>query len=131
MTYYDQWIALSCRIRGLMEAAQLHARFLTIRSGDTYQVGARLHEQSEDILSELQIFEERFRRTLPPGALASIDNFRDRFHSLISNTGGGPGARQERVWAVLVLTTACSARYSNAGNKCRLGNADHAGLPGA
>ena len=32
MTYHDQWKALSSRIRGLMQAGQLHAQFLAVRS---------------------------------------------------------------------------------------------------
>ena len=112
MTYYDQWNALSSRIRGLMKAAELHTRFLAIQSSDSYRVGVRLRDQSEDILSAIQIFQERFQHALPPGSLVSIDSFRDRVSDLINDTSGGPGAQQERVWAALVLLGAFETEMS-------------------
>jgi hypothetical protein len=31
MTYLDEWRAISSRIRGLMQAGELHARFLSVK----------------------------------------------------------------------------------------------------
>ncbi len=47
MTYRDQWKALSSRIRGLMQAGQLHADYLAIQSSDSFGRGKRLREHAE------------------------------------------------------------------------------------
>ena len=112
MTYHDQWKALSSRIRGLMQAAQLHAQFLAVRSSDAYVVGKHLREQSEEVLSALNVFRDRFRQELSSTALASIENHVASIGGVISDTGGGPGAKQERVWAVLVRLSAFETEMS-------------------
>lgn len=112
MTYHDQWKALSSRIRGLTQAGQLHAQFLAIRSSDAHGGGKYLCEQSEDVLSALNVFRKRFRHELSPTALASIDNHVATIGGVISGTGGGPGAKQERVWAALVQLSAFETEMS-------------------
>ncbi len=112
MTHHDQWKALSSRIRGLMQAGQLHAQFLAIRSSDTYGVGKHLREQCEEVLSALNVFRDRFRHELSSTALASIENHVASIGGLIGDTGGGTGAKQERVWAVLVRLSAFETEMS-------------------
>jgi hypothetical protein len=83
MTYSDQWKALSIRIRGLMQAAQLHAQYLAVRSSDSYGRGKRLREQSEGVLSALRSFRENYHQSLPTAALVAIDDFVARTATLI------------------------------------------------
>ena len=45
MNYVDQWKALSSRIRGLMDAAQLHAQYLAVNSGDSFGRGKYLRNR--------------------------------------------------------------------------------------
>jgi hypothetical protein len=45
MTYADDWKAISSRIRGLMQAGELHARFLGIRSSDSYARARLIRDQ--------------------------------------------------------------------------------------
>jgi hypothetical protein len=112
MTYADQWKALSSRIRGLMQAGQLHAQYLTVRSSDSYGRGKRLREQSEGVLSALLLFRDRFQNLLPPPALTAIDDFVARTSSLITDTSGTPDAVQGRVWAGLVMLAAFETEVS-------------------
>lgn len=107
MTYHDQWKVLSSRIRGLMQAGQLHARFLTVRTSDTYGRGKRLGEHVEGVLTALRSFRYCFQHSLPPAALASIDDFVAKTGGLIGDTTGPPDIRNARVWAALVLGPAC------------------------
>jgi hypothetical protein len=112
MTYQDQWKALSGRIRGLMQAAHLHARFLSVRSSDTYGSTLRILEQIEQIRSSLQTFRSSFQHTLSPAALVSIENFVNKSNNLVIKSQGGQSARQERVWAALVLLGAFETEMS-------------------
>jgi len=112
MTFSDQWKAISSRIRGLMRAAQLHAHFLKVVSSDGYGRGKRLREQSEGVLTALQSFQQRFRQSLPPAALASIDRFIAETGPLIADTSGTPNSKQERVWAALVMLAAFETEIS-------------------
>ncbi len=112
MTYHDQWKALSSRIRGLMQAGQLHAQFLAVREGDPHGGGKYLGEQSEAVLSALNVFRDRFRQELSPTALASIDNHVASIDGVISGTGGGAGFNRERVWVALVQLCAFEAEMS-------------------
>jgi hypothetical protein len=103
MTYAAQWKALSSRIRGLTQAGELHARYLAVRSSDTYGRSKRLREHSASVLSALEAFRDRFRQILPPAALDSVNGFIDKAGPLISDTNGSPDSREERVWAALVM----------------------------
>ena len=95
-----------------MQAGQLHADFLVVRSSDCYSRGKRLREQSEGVLSALESFRDQFRQLLPPAALATIDKFIKNTSGLIRDTSGTPDARQERVWAILVLLAAFETEMS-------------------
>jgi hypothetical protein len=112
MIYSDQWKALSSRILGLMQAGQLHAEFLAVRSSDGYSRGKRPREQSEGVLSTLESFRDQFRQLLPPAAIATIDKFIENTSDLIRDTSGTPDAKQERVWAILVLLAAFETEMS-------------------
>ncbi len=112
MTYAEEWKALSARIRGLMQAGQLHAQFLAVRSSDSYGRASRLREQSERILHHVRSFRTRFSATLPPAAVNAIDDFEANAATLIQNTSGNPDARQERVWAALVQLAAFETEMS-------------------
>ena len=100
--YLDQWAALSGRIRGLMRVAELDVRYLTIRSSDTYRRGERIGDEIEDILRALRGFRESFERSLPRTALDAMDRT-ERCRAYVTDTSGGRGARQERLWSAVVM----------------------------
>ena len=112
MTYSDQWKALSSRIRGLMQAGQLHAHYLTVRSSDTYGRGKRLREHVESVLSAIRSFRDQFQQLLPPAALISIDKSVTNTNSLIRDSSSRQDDEQERVWAGLVLLGAFETEMS-------------------
>ena len=60
MNYGSQWIIIASRIRGLMQAAELHSRFLAVRSSDTFGRTQRIREQGERIITEVVAFRDRF-----------------------------------------------------------------------
>ncbi len=112
MTYNDPWKALSARIQGLMQAAQLHARFLAVRRSDPHRRAKRLGKQVEDVLSLLQTFRDSYQGMLPSAAVDSIDYSIEKMGSLLSQTGGSPDDQQERVWAALVQLGAFETELS-------------------
>jgi hypothetical protein len=103
MIYADQWKALSSRIRGLMHAGELHARFLSIRSSDTYARGRQLRAQCESVLTALTSFRTVYKNSLPTAAAVCIDEFIDKNGGLIRDTTGTADSISERAWAALVL----------------------------
>jgi len=103
MTYAEEWKAISSRIRGLMQAGELHARFLGIRSSDSYGRARKLRDQCERVLSVLDTYRATYKDSLPPAALAGIKSFIDTHGGLIRDTSGTPDSVEERVWAALVL----------------------------
>ena len=112
MTYLDQWKALSARIRGLVQAGQLHANYLAIRSSDAFGRDKYLRAQCSTILTAFSAFRKSFQHSLSPIALTSLDNFITNTGPLIEETGGSPDIRQERVWAVLVQLAAFDTEMS-------------------
>lgn len=112
MTYLDQWKALSSRIRGLMQAGQLHAQYLAVRSSDTFGRAKSLREQSESLLTALRAFRDSFHDVLPPPAVKVVDDFVAKTGSLVNETRGTADLLQERAWAVLVLLAAFESEMS-------------------
>ena|SRR6266481_764111 len=111
MTYLDQWKALSARTRGLVQAGQLHADYLAIRNSDAFGRDKYLRTQCSSILTAFAEFRKSFQHTLPPLALASLNNFVTNTGSLIEATDGSPDIRQNesgRRWCNLPrLTRRC------------------------
>jgi hypothetical protein len=86
-----------------MQAGVLHARFLGIRSSDSYGRGRKLREQCERVLSALDAYRTTYKNSLPPGASAAIKSFIDTHDGLIRDASGTSDSVDERVWAALVL----------------------------
>lgn len=112
MTYADEWSALSARILGLIEAGELHARFMSIRGVDSYGRSKRLRDQADDILALLLTFRDRFADLLPASAVAAIDIFLKTTGPLIKDKEGSQDSREEKVWAALVMLGAFQAEIS-------------------
>jgi hypothetical protein len=112
MTYLDQWKALASRIRGLMQAGQLHAGYLAVRSSDSYGRAKILRQQSASILAALEVFRDRFRQSLPPAAVAALENFIGQNSSLIRGVIDNQDLREEGAWAALVMLAALETEMS-------------------
>lgn len=73
----SEWLALSRRILGLLEAARFHINFLgAVQEPDT-GVGVRLARDTNAIFKELQAFHDRHARTVPAGANMAMLRFFD------------------------------------------------------
>jgi hypothetical protein len=112
MTYRDHWLSLSSRIRGLMQAAELHARFLSVRSDAGYGRSALLREQCEVALNSLQSFCDQFEASLPVAAKTCVESFIAARSDLIRGTSGTRDELEERVWAALVMLGAFETEMS-------------------
>jgi hypothetical protein len=112
MVYADQWRALSTRIRGLMRAGELHARFLGIRSSDAHARGRQLRAQCEGILTALASFRTVYKDSLPTTAAGCVVDFIDAHGGLIRDTTGTADSLSERTWAALVLLGAFETEMS-------------------
>lgn len=112
MTYREQWEVLSGRIRGLMQAGELHARYLAVHRTDTFARWKRLRDQSRRVRTELQCFKNSFQTSLPPAALTAIDEFIENTTQLVDERGGTLDMKQERVWAALVMLSSFETEMS-------------------
>jgi hypothetical protein len=103
MTYSEQWKAISSRIRGLMQAGQMHAQYLATKGSDFFSSYRDLQEQCKNILSAIQSFQEQFHQLLSPLAIDAINQFVSNNNNLITSGVGTPiNKQQERLWATLV-----------------------------
>lgn len=112
MTYLDQWTALAGRIRGLMQAGQLHAHFLTVRKSDSYGRGRHLRGQCASVIDALEAFLARYQASLPPTAAAALDIFIKKNASLVRSQIDQSDLSEESVWAALVLLAALETEIS-------------------
>jgi hypothetical protein len=113
MTFRYQWILIESRIRGLMEAVELHARLLAIRSGgNTFGRTENLREQGERIIAEVSGFRDRFRQSLPAVTLDRINEFVARATPLLQRGDGTADLREEKAWAGLVVLGAFETELS-------------------
>ncbi|MCP3461116.1 hypothetical protein [Bradyrhizobium sp. CCGUVB23] len=113
MNYRYQWQIIASRVRGLMQAAELHARFLSVRSSDSYGRTARLREEGERIIAEVSDFGDRFQKALPREVTARIEEFEKKAIPLFQKkTDGTPDSREELVWAGLVTLSAFEPEIS-------------------
>jgi hypothetical protein len=113
MTYVDQWQALSSRIRGLMQAGQLHAHYLSVRSSDPYGRGKHLLKQAGGIFLAVESFLVAFRASLPAPARIAIDEFVSSNRGLMTReVRASADELQERAWAALVLLAAFETEMS-------------------
>jgi hypothetical protein len=112
VNFRHQWITIASRIRGLMQTAELHSRFLAVRSSDTFGRTQRIREQGERLIEEVSGFQERFRPLLPRAAHDRIGEFVRYAAPLLQRTDGTPDLRQETVWAGLVAFGAFETELS-------------------
>ena len=95
-----------------MQAGELHARFLSIRSSDTYARGRQLRAQCESILTALDSFRMVYKDSLPTAAAACALEFSDAHGGLIRDATGTADLLSERAWAALVLLGAFETEMS-------------------
>lgn len=112
MTYFDEWKFLSARIEGVLQAGDLHSRFLSIRSSDSYGRTGKLREQLAETFSALRTYRVTHNTSLPPIVRMAVDRFLGAAETLITDTSGTPDSREERVWAALVMFGILKAEVS-------------------
>ena len=110
MTYLEQWKALSSRIRGLMQAGNLHAQFLAVQSSDGFGREKGLRDQCKRVLDALHAFRNSSKQ-LPIDAVTAIDEFLSKADPLVQEANQSAGIR-ERGWAILVLLAAFESELS-------------------
>jgi hypothetical protein len=112
MNYRYQWQIIAGRVRGLMQAAELHSRFLSVRSSDSFGRTERLREEGERIIGEVSSFGDRFQKALPREVVDRIEDFKKRASPLFQKSTGTPDTREELVWAGLVTLSAFEPEIS-------------------
>jgi hypothetical protein len=99
-----QWKSPSNRIRGLVQAGQIHA---SLPGDDSFGTAGRLREKGEGVLAEIRAFRDRFEYALPPRAVGAIDDFVATAGGLLNfgatGVGAGPELRAQSVSSALVL----------------------------
>lgn len=115
MTYIDNWKAISSRIRGLVQAGQLHARFLAVRDSDSYGRGRYLLDHCRKALNSLEVFSSTFGGCVPVQVAAAIGEFLDRtkpFHKDATTIAGTRDTQQEFLGTLLVQLAAFDTEMS-------------------
>lgn len=112
MTYMDGWKAISIRIKGLMQAGELHARFLGINTSDSYGRANTLRKQCEYILFSLSSYCDEHQGSLPPDVLAVVRDFITNYRDLINKDTGTPDSIGARVQAALVFIAGLESHVS-------------------
>jgi len=111
MMFDDQWRIISNRIRGVVKAGELHARFSAVRT-DSYGRPRRLREHCEEILQALRKFAEDNEGNLPTAAIEAIRDFITKNATLITDTSGTSELQDDRVAAALVFLSAFEANLT-------------------
>jgi len=75
LNYLVAWRPISARIRGLENAAAVHAGFLTVKSSSPYGADKALQKHCEDIRASVEQFQQSFRNLLPVAANSAINRF--------------------------------------------------------
>ncbi|HDZ69297.1 MAG TPA: hypothetical protein ENH43_02635 [Phycisphaerales bacterium] len=95
-----------------MQAGQLHAQYLGVRSSDSYGRARGLRDHCNGVISELQTFRDNYQGMLPTEAVTAINGIVNSTGALIQDTSGTKDSQQEQVWAVLVLLAAFETEMS-------------------
>jgi len=113
MNWFEDWQAISCRIRSLLQAGQLHALFLSIKFSDSFGGGERLFEQTTDIFNELESFHSNFEKVIPVKAREALERFSSKNRDLFTATQGATAAlKHERVKATLTMLAALDSEVT-------------------
>jgi hypothetical protein len=106
VTYSDQWSAISARIRGLINAAHLHARFLSHGSEDSFRRVQVLGEQSQSVFESVRRFRNDFTGSLSPAASLCTDNFLEQSRTFDAAKTASGASREHIVQKALILLAA-------------------------
>lgn len=99
--YMERWKAISARIDGIESAATLMARYLAVKSSDSYGVERHLGQMCFDTLGELLKFADDFDGVLPNRVPARIKEFHGQRLSLFES--GRKEAEVARAAAALIV----------------------------
>lgn len=108
----DDWISLSTRIKGLVQAGLLYAQMFATHSGDPYGGGRRIAEQAKQIFDELDQFSQRREGWLSPSARDALRLFLNERRSLFYETGGTPDSNRDRMKASIISLAAFESELS-------------------
>lgn len=113
MTYVDAWKALMARIQGIMRAAELDARYLAIKSEDTFGSAKQLRAHGKRILDALDSFRAQYASSLPSAAAGAIDAFLASTRGYLADDGQATTQMQrEATQTALVRLAAFEAEIS-------------------
>jgi hypothetical protein len=112
MTYLDEWRAISSRIHGLMQAGELHARFLSVKSADAYNRAGKLGEHCQGTLAALESYAATHEGKAPLSVLERIRKFANDHRVMITDVSGTRDSQIERVHAALVLLRGLESEVS-------------------
>lgn len=112
MPHVSEWRALSSRIKGLMQAGELHARFLTVNAADAHGRARRLREHCESSLKALEQYSKLNRDRIPVFVVDRISEFVSQNRTLFTDDGGTGDSLNQRVWAALVMLGALESEVS-------------------
>jgi hypothetical protein len=109
MSFVKHWFALSARIKGLQDAGELYARFMSYHQEDSYGAGKNLREQCGKVVVALEEFRGAFAQTLPAEAMQALDRF---LSSNLAKAAKDASAEHRAGRGALVALTALEAEIT-------------------
>lgn len=107
MSYQEDWLAISCRIKSLIQAGQFHLQSRLPRDIDTNGARAFLLKQSFDVYGELKSYFRRFERTTPTQVSNVLGRFINDYYSMFNpETEGDAGIKYNRLSASVTIFAA-------------------------
>lgn len=104
MSWRSEWIALSIRVNGLLEAGKF---FLATNSKDTFGVLKNvLNPQAQAIFGDIKLFFESYSRAIPPQSENCLSSFIGNNHEIFC--GNSQMDFQEFHYRVTALASFCS-----------------------
>jgi hypothetical protein len=103
-----EWTALSARIAGLIEAADVYLTELNYRDPGQYDVSGDLLQNANGVFERLQHFQTNHAAALPQEALMCLRIFLHRYSGSFTQPAGGP----PRVQSVVTLLASFRAEFT-------------------
>ena len=106
--YLERWKAISARIKGITDAAELLAHFLKVHSGDSYGVQKAIGKECAHVLEALRQFEREFGTIIPSTVRQRLNEFAKERQTLFEEAK----KEDDKARAAIVLLSALRSELS-------------------
>lgn len=113
MSYQEDWQAISCRIKSLIQAGQFHLQSRPPRDIDTNGARKCLLKQSADVYCELETYFGSFEKNAPARVCVVLDRFINDSRSIFYPVAeGDAGLQYNRLSAAVTILAALESELT-------------------